>query len=231
MTGISGITKISVGYLSTCATLQDGTAHCWGNNHSAALGGGDALNGIDSSPEPVNVHGLTDVVDISASHSMGSASHGCAVLDSGSAYCWGANNERQGGYDTNVGSAVPLHVERLTEGLEISTGGTHTCVLRRDSTARCWGAENYFLTSDTSPLGREFVFHQGETGRSWNPPESELMKGLTAISAGSLHTCAALQDGAVICWGRNREGQLGNGTEDSSKSPVRVLLPGTEGDT
>ena len=47
----------------------------------------------------------------------------------------------------------------------------------------------------------------------------------TAITAGSSHSCALRQDGAITCWGSNEQGQLGNGTsgEDADSSvPVRV---------
>ena len=39
------------------------------------------------------------------------------------------------------------------------------------------------------------------------------------ISAGGEHTCRVQHDGALYCWGRNAEGQLGNGTNLQSSMP------------
>ena len=52
-------------------------------------------------------------------------------------------------------------------------------------------------------------------------PVSGLASGVTAISAGWIHTCALLSD-AAECWGRNFFGQLGNGVTTDSMVPVPV---------
>lgn len=44
----------------------------------------------------------------------------------------------------------------------------------------------------------------------------------SAVTTGSLHTCALDEDGAAWCWGYNPFGQLGDGTRTVSTLPVRV---------
>ena len=57
-----------------------------------------------------------------------------------------------------------------------------------------------------------------------SPPSSaiSLPAGRTAtqISAGEAHACALLDDASVVCWGRNIEGQLGDGTTTQRNAPV-----------
>ena len=43
------------------------------------------------------------------------------------------------------------------------------------------------------------------------------------VTAGSLHTCAWLEDDSVWCWGRNVDGRVGTGsTSEVEVSPVKV---------
>jgi alpha-tubulin suppressor-like RCC1 family protein len=49
------------------------------------------------------------------------------------------------------------------------------------------------------------------------------------LSAGGSHVCGRTQVGAVYCWGRGTEGQLGNGSTASSVEPVLVSGTGPGG--
>jgi len=50
------------------------------------------------------------------------------------------------------------------------------------------------------------------------------LSGVAAIAAGSGHTCALLTgDGSAVCWGRDNAGQLGDGYDLPSPTPITVL--------
>jgi alpha-tubulin suppressor-like RCC1 family protein len=55
------------------------------------------------------------------------------------------------------------------------------------------------------------------------PAEAHGPDYVLQIAAGDYHTCALRGDGTVRCWGRNKEGQLGDGTTTDRLSPVPVL--------
>ena len=58
-----------------------------------------------------------------------------------------------------------------------------------------------------------------------NPNNATQVSGInniTNVSVGSSHTLALRNDGTVFAWGNNTFGQLGNGTLNTSSSPVQV---------
>ena len=95
--------------------------------------------------------------------------------------------------------------------VDIALGEAHTCALLDDSSVWCWGSNSVgeagFEASDEQLL---------------NPTKVELIGGVVDLDAGSLHTCALLDDGSVWCWGDNYNGQLGNGTFGNTDGPTRV---------
>jgi alpha-tubulin suppressor-like RCC1 family protein len=206
VTGLdSGVTSISASGDHTCALTSNGAVYCWGMNAYGQLGDGTS---VDSSV-PVPVAGLGEGV---ASISAGS-SYTCAVLANGAGVCWGRNGDGQLGNGTTTDASAPVAVSGLGSGVaSISGGVNHTCAVSTTGSASCWGYNasgalgNGTLDSSASPV-----------------PVTGLSSAVASISAtGYQHTCAVLTSGAATCWGRNWRGQLGDGTNTDSTTPVTV---------
>src|SRR5215207_12886 len=54
-----------------------------------------------------------------------------------------------------------------------------------------------------------------------HPPPPPPLKW-TYVASGAGHSCAIQEDGAMWCWGKNTNGQLGDNTNLSATRPVRV---------
>jgi len=177
----SGVTDIAVG---GCAVL-DGGALCWGIYSQTA-------NGVKESPTPVP--GLARGVSAVSVSSYGTA---CALV-SGEVQCWGENLEGQLGDGSDAGSLEPVRVVGLEGVSAISVGWWHACAIVGGA-VWCWG------DNSEGELGN---LDAGE--QSTVPvPVVGLPGTVSAIAAGTLHTCAIAED-QVWCWGRNLLGELGN---------------------
>ncbi len=97
------------------------------------------------------------------------------------------------------------------EVVQVVTGGRHTCALLNDGHVRCWGA------GGAGQLGYG-------NNQSLSSPGGNVGGGLqdafvTQLSAGTSHTCALLEGGAVSCWGDGANGRLGYPDGGSRQSP------------
>jgi alpha-tubulin suppressor-like RCC1 family protein len=54
-------------------------------------------------------------------------------------------------------------------------------------------------------------------------PANPGLSNVMGIDAGLNHTCAVHENGTISCWGKNSNGQLGNGTETDGLAPSLVL--------
>jgi hypothetical protein len=100
--GISMATTIVAGGSHTCATLDDQTIRCWGDNFEGQLGDGSHGN-VQSAP--VTVSGISTAAAIAAG-----TFHTCTVQTDGTASCWGLNNRGQLGDDTTMNRDTPVQV-------------------------------------------------------------------------------------------------------------------------
>src|SRR2546425_9053924 len=203
----------SAGAFFSWGRLSDGTAQRSGRNQFGQLGNGDGT--FTSSSVPVAVSGLTAATRVATG-----AEHACALLGDSTVRCWGAGDSGQRGDGTfNNSSTVPVAVGGLTGAVTVVTGGYHTCALLGDGTMWCWGRNADGQLGDGT-AGTQIGRASGLC--SSTPVRAGGITSPAAITAGGYHTCALLGDGTVWCWGRNGQGQLGDGTTTNSSSPVRA---------
>lgn len=196
--------KISSGYSHTCAVTTLGAAKCWGYNYFGQLGDGSTIN----RNAPVSVSGLTSgVVHISVGEL-----HTCAVTTSGAAKCWGYNRDGQLGDNSTNDRAMPVAVSGLTSGVaSISASNSHTCAVTTAEGVKCWGSNYSGKLGDNST-----------TTRTAPVNVVGLTSGVASVHTGLNHTCAVKKSGAVMCWGLNSAGQLGDTTATNRWTPVIV---------
>jgi alpha-tubulin suppressor-like RCC1 family protein len=202
---------VAAGSAHTCILTEDGGVKCWGRNKDGELGNGTTQR----STEPVDVTGLASgVVAIAAGDN-----HTCAVTAQGGVKCWGANGDGQLGDGTTDAQSVPVDVSAL-EGpvTAVAAGTSHTCAAMAQGGVVCWGSNASGQLGDESDV--DFRPAPDAVGG--------IQGGITALTAKGDHTCVLDAAGEVMCWGANKYGQLGDGTDENRSLPVPTLgLDGT----
>lgn len=159
-------------------------------------------------------------------------SHTCAVLRDGTVRCWGSDSAGQLGYGSPpeaIGdNETPASVATVALGTDrtahaIAAGNDHTCALLDDGTVRCWGSS----ASGQLGYGNRNNVGDDELADSGGPVALGAGRRAIAITAGSQHTCALLDDRTVRCWGSDSSGQLGYGSPPNDIGDDET--PGAEG--
>jgi len=203
--------SITAGRNHTCALLSTGAVKCWGSNSNGQLGDGTTTD----RKTPTDVSGLSSGVTAITT----GRNHTCALRATGAVECWGYNFEGRLGDGTTTDRKTPTDVSGLSSGVTAITAGTrHTCALLGTGAVTCWG------DNSVGQLGN------GTTTDQLTPTAvTGLSSDVTAITAGTEHTCALLATGAVHCWGNNASGQLGNGNTTDQLTPTPVTGLSSDG--
>ncbi|MBN2084680.1 MAG: hypothetical protein JW748_05605 [Anaerolineales bacterium] len=115
----------------------------------------------------------------------------------------------------NVSPTPSLPAGMESTPVPVAAGWNHTCAITGEGGLMCWGNNKEGQLGDGS-----------RTNRSKPVGVKNLSERAVAVAAGWGHTCILTEEGRVQCWGRNKDGELGNGTTQRSTEPVEV--PGLE---
>lgn len=200
---------ISAGEAHACAVRSGGTVACWGDGFNGQLGNGSAPS---ESQTPVDVPSLTDVATVAAAERST-----CALKRDGTVFCWGANERGQlgSGVANTTPNPSPIVVSGLDDAIALWAGASHACAVRRAGVVVCWGA------GSSGQLGDGLLREDASTAT----PSPVTVSGITnaiGVGTGGAHSCAPNRVGAILCWGANDRGQLGDGTQARQFSPVSV---------
>ncbi len=196
---------VVAGQAHTLVLKGDGTVWAWGVNTDGEIGDGTTTQRLT----PVQVSGLSGVVAISA------ASHSLAVKADGTVWAWGWNGGGQVGDGTTNPRLTPFQVPGLTNVVGVAAGIWHSLAVKADGTVWAWGMNG------NGELG------DGTTTQRFSPVQVLALTGVTRVSAGYGFSMALKTDGAtsgsVWTWGYDLYNQLGDGSNTSRSTPVRIL--------
>lgn len=158
------------------------------------------------------------------------ANGGVALKADGTVWAWGNGIKGENGDGLQSLASSPVQVMTgagtpLTRIRKISVGQSHVLALDGDGQAWVWGT--------TTSLGSRQP--SGGTTAAFAEPVLAAATGTTRISnvvdvaAGVNISAVALADGTVLTWGRNIEGQIGNGTTSATPVPFPTAVTGLTG--
>ena len=203
---LANVVQVAAADHRSFAVRGDGTVWAWGRNSEGYLG--DGTIGTDRLL-PIQLPGLPFITQISASSRTA-----LAVSADKRVYGWGANGNGQLG-DGSSGndrySPVPA-AQGLDRVKQVSAEFFYSVAVREDGTVYAWGENKH----------GEFGDGTVQSSRRLVPGPVPGLTGVTRVSAGVTHVLA-MRPGEVLAWGRNYEGQIGDGTT-SSTPQLRPLV-------
>lgn len=204
VSSLIGITAIAAGSGYSFALKNDGTVWAWGHGSFGELGNGSFTN----SSVPIQDSSLSGVIAIA-----GGAIHSLALKSDGTVWAWGYNNYGQLGNGTYIsGTCVPLQDSSLSNVSSIAAGFFHSLAVKNDGTVWAWGSNSY------GELGLGYP-----SGNAHAPLQVSIITDIVSITGGHGHSLAQKNDGTLLSFGKNSDGQLGNGSYTDSNVPAQVM--------
>lgn len=155
----------------------------------------------------------------------GAGAGGGPACVEGTKTCVGkVRHDCQGGADVvleTCGASQVCTPAACVSPVQLTAGDNHACALMSDSSIYCWG------NNDKGQVGAGLAGKVAAPSAVLDETGAPL-KGAQDLAAGASHTCARVKTGAgvqVLCWGDDKQGQLGDGPIDNSRKTADTTLP------
>ena len=209
VSGISGMSQLTVGGNRACAIAASGSIKCWGQRTGGALG--DGLSETSRASDPVSVLGISNAVHISSG-----GSNTCAVLSNGTVRCWGSTVNSQIGISPNEVVSTPVAIPGISGAVKVAVNSSVGCAVLASGNTKCWGSTSNGQIG-AGPLN----------STRWL--SATLVLGVSdavEIKTGATSVCVRLSNGYVKCWGSNSGGQIAQGFSKSATFNAPVFIKG-----
>jgi alpha-tubulin suppressor-like RCC1 family protein len=195
------VVALGMGDQHSCALTASKT-FCWGANDGGQFGNGPTGDAYVATEIPLRA-GATKIA--------GGASATCSLHTGGQVRCSGFNTLGEVGNNTRVPQYTPVIVHNTATVISMSLYNACDVV---NGAGFCWGDDTYGQIDTNTTLQH-------------NVPHAVTAAGeCVDIASAGHHTCIRPANKTVSCWGRNSEGQVGNGATATYQS--RALFMQTE---
>jgi alpha-tubulin suppressor-like RCC1 family protein len=199
---LGGIKAIATGGEHNLALRADGSVWAWGDNAMGQLGTGDYITRLYPTKMVSPYNTRIKAIATGGWHSL-------LLDDQNMLYGCGKNAEGQLAQHNFNGSYPSLVF--ISRWVKAMTGGFgHTLIQTTYNSAMAAGYNAYGQIGDGTIWNRDYLSHCGDNVR--------------AIAAGWMHSLVVRQDGRVLAWGSNFNGELGMGDLNARFTPT--LMPG-----
>jgi alpha-tubulin suppressor-like RCC1 family protein len=221
---LTGVLQIEAAASGTCALLVGGRVVCWGAKAKFALleHEGDMLTPTDV---PEFNQGIRSIAL--------SRGFSCGLTHDGNVRCWQDD-------DDTWGNTKALAISG--NAVSIVAGDYTLCVLFRGGQGACYGTRTGIELSEPKLAPAETKIRSIAIGKTicsvsrTNDVECMNEDNFPALAAtempqierlalGSEHACILTKDKSVLCWGKNKFGQVGDGTttDRTELTPIKGL--------
>jgi alpha-tubulin suppressor-like RCC1 family protein len=240
-------TSVATGLHHTCATLNDGTISCWGDNNYNQLG----FLGLQQTTPAQSTSPNSLLAGRMATSVVTGHSHSCSILDDANLICWGENSFGQIGHYLPAGAPNFFVNEVDFEFDQTQCDNRKICLsydlwLFHNTMEEC--GDGYDNNGDGvidegcgalgDPDNDHILTGADNCPNDWNPTQidtngdgigdscqSSIAFG-DRLAVGASFTCNIVLDGSIKCWGQNDNGQLGDGTYDDNFIPSPTVSLG-----